>query len=60
MSLLIKGMDMPKYIGKAVTIYPDGSVIDYHGSGPKEVVGYAVEVPVEQERLIEREEGENK
>lgn len=45
MSVLIKGMEMPKNLGVSVTIYPDGRVIRYLGYGAKEQLGVAVPVP---------------
>ena len=53
MSILIKGMKMPKSLGVCVTIYPDGRVVNFHGSGQVEVVGTAVPVPPHGD-LIER------
>lgn len=52
MSVLIRGMEMPKNIGVSVTIYPDGRVIRYLGYGAKEQLGTAVSVPAHG-RLID-------
>ena len=53
MSVIIMGMEMPKSLGKNVTIYPDGRVVDYE-SGKKDIVGNAIEVPDGHGALIDR------
>jgi hypothetical protein len=46
-------MDMPNAIGLNVTIYPDGRVVEYLGSGGKRIVGTAVSLPEKHGRLID-------
>lgn len=45
MSILIRGMEMPKSLGITVTIFPDGRVIEHNGYGNYRVCGKAVPVP---------------
>jgi hypothetical protein len=49
-------MDMPNAIGLNVTIYPDGRVVEYLGSGGKRIVGTAVSLPEKHGRLIDGDE----
>ena len=44
---------MPNAIGLNVTIYPDGRVVEYLGSGRKRIVGTAVSLPDKHGRLID-------
>ena len=44
MSVLIQNMEMPHGVGRQVTIYPDGRVVEYGLDGAK-IVGEAKRVP---------------
>ena len=48
--ILIRGMEMPKYLGTNLTIYPDGRVCKFENG--EEVVAEATEVPTHG-RLID-------
>ena len=52
MSILIKGMDLPKAVGVNVTIFPDGRVVEYRVDGER-IVGNAVQPPEKHGRLID-------
>lgn len=49
---------MPNAIGLNVTIYPDGRVVEYLGSGRKRIVGAAVSLPEKHGRLIDADDME--
>ena len=52
MSIIIKGMDMPKS-PKRIIIYPNGTIVDGDKKGTKILKAHAIEIPSPHGRLID-------
>lgn len=59
MSILIKGIDMPK-TPKTIVIYPNGTIVDGDRKGLRISKAEAVEIPTPHGRLIDADEMQDK